>query len=323
MSIRFLNGSGSFSLNRYLQRGREKVIQAIRDTVLDNLPLYNRGKVRDTYDLGDSLLMVATDRISAFDVVLPSIIPLKGAILTQLSRYWFERTRDLIPNHFISSAVRDFPEQLQLNVDQLRGRSMIVRKAERIEIECVMRGFLAGSAWAEYAKTGTVSGLPLREGMVQAERFPEPIFTPAIKNDVGHDENISPERLADVVGVDLARKLEEASRSLYHVAASVGQRRGIIVADSKFEFGIIDGELAVIDELITPDSSRFWDSSTYEPGRDQPSFDKQFVRDWLRDVGWDKEPPGPDLPAEVVAGTARRYHEAFKRLTGSTLRLDS
>jgi phosphoribosylaminoimidazole-succinocarboxamide synthase len=299
------------------------VIQAIRDTALDNLPLYRRGKVRDTYDLGDSLLMVATDRISAFDVVLPSTIPLKGAILTQFSRFWFDRTRHLVPNHLITGSVREFPEQLKPHAEQLRGRSLIVRKAERIDIECVVRGFLAGSAWVEYAKLGSVCGVPMREGMVQSERLPEPIFTPAIKNDVGHDENISADRLADVVGVELARKLEEASRSLYHAAADAGQRRGIIVADSKFEFGIIDGELAVIDELITPDSSRFWNASTYEPGRDQPSFDKQFVRDWLLDSGWDKQPPGPELPPEVIAGTARRYHEAFKRLTGSTLRLDS
>jgi phosphoribosylaminoimidazole-succinocarboxamide synthase len=299
------------------------VIQAIRDMDLDNLPLYRRGKVRDTYDLGDSLLMVATDRISAFDVVLPSAIPLKGAILTQISRFWFERTKHLVPNHFITSSIPEFPDQLQAHADQLRGRSMIVRKADRIDIECVMRGYLAGSAWSEYSKHGTVCGEPLREGLVQSERLPKPIFTPAIKNDVGHDENISNRRLADVVGAELAENLEEASRSLYHVAVDVGQRRGIIVADSKFEFGMIDGELSVIDELITPDSSRFWNAATYEPGRDQPSFDKQFVRDWLHDVGWDKEPPGPELPAEVIAGTARRYHEAFKRLTGSTLRLDS
>jgi phosphoribosylaminoimidazole-succinocarboxamide synthase len=200
---------------------------------------------------------------------------------------------------------------------------MIVRKADRIDIECVMRGFLAGSAWTEYEKSGTICGAPVREGMVQGERLPEPIFTPAMKNDSGHDVTVSPRRLAELVGVELAQRLEEASRNLYSVAADVGQRRGIIVADSKFEFGWIDGELAVIDELVTPDSSRFWDASTYEAGRDQPSFDKQFVRDWLISVGWDKSPPGPELPSDVIAGTGRRYHEAFKRLTGSTLRLDS
>jgi phosphoribosylaminoimidazole-succinocarboxamide synthase len=299
------------------------VIQAMRDTSLDDLPLYRRGKVRDTYDLGDSLLMVATDRISAFDVVLPSAIPLKGAILTQLSRFWFEKTRNIVPNHLITTSVRDFPPQLMSHAEQLCGRSMIVRKAERIDIECVVRGFLAGSAWSEYTKHGTVCGEPMRQGLVQAERLPEPIFTPAIKNDDGHDENISTSKLAEKVGPDLARRLESASRELYHAATNVGQRRGIIVADSKFEFGLVDGELIVIDELITPDSSRFWDASTYEPGHDQPSFDKQFVRDWLLDVGWDREPPGPELPPDVIAGTARRYHEAFKRLTGSTLRMDS
>jgi phosphoribosylaminoimidazole-succinocarboxamide synthase len=299
------------------------VIHAMRDTSLDDLQLYRRGKVRDTYDLGDSLLMVATDRISAFDVVLPSAIPLKGAILTQLSRFWFDRTRNIVPNHLITTSIRDFPTQLDAHKEQLCGRSMIVRKAERIDIECVVRGFLAGSAWSEYTKHGTVCGEPMREGLVQAERLPEPIFTPAIKNDDGHDENISTSKLAEIVGPDLARNLESASRELYHAATDVGQRRGIIVADSKFEFGLVDGELIVIDELITPDSSRFWDASTYEPGHDQPSFDKQFVRDWLLDVGWDRQPPGPELPADVIAGTARRYHEAFKRLTGSTLRMDS
>lgn len=295
----------------------------MRDTSLDGLPIYRRGKVRDTYDLGDSLLMVATDRISAFDVVLPSAIPLKGAILTQLSRFWFEKTRKIIPNHLITTSVRDFPPQLDSHAEQLCGRSMVVRKAERIDIECVVRGFLAGSAWSEYTSHGTVCGEPMRQGLVQAERLPEPIFTPAIKNDDGHDENISTSKLAEIVGADLARRLESKSRELYHAATDVGQRRGIIVADSKFEFGLVDGELIVIDELITPDSSRFWDASTYEPGHDQPSFDKQFVRDWLLDVGWDREPPGPELPPDVIAGTARRYHEAFKRLTGSTLRMDS
>jgi phosphoribosylaminoimidazole-succinocarboxamide synthase len=299
------------------------VIQAMRDTSLDDLPLYRRGKVRDTYDLGDSLLMVATDRISAFDVVLPSAIPLKGAILTQLSRFWFDKTRNIVPNHLITTSILDFPPQLDAHEQQLCGRSMIVRKAERIDIECVVRGFLAGSAWSEYSKHGTVCGDPMRQGLVQAERLPEPIFTPAIKNDEGHDENISTSTLAEIVGPDLAQKLESASRELYHAAADVAQRRGIIIADSKFEFGLVDGELIVIDELVTPDSSRFWDASTYEPGHDQPSFDKQFVRDWLLDIGWDREPPGPELPPDVIAGTARRYHEAFKRLTGSTLRMDS
>jgi phosphoribosylaminoimidazole-succinocarboxamide synthase len=299
------------------------VIHSVRDTILDDLPLFRRGKVRDTYDLGDSLLMVASDRISAFDVVLPSKVPMKGAILTQLSRFWFLRTGHLVPNHFITSSVRDFPDKLQAHGEQLRGRAMIVRKAVRIDVECVVRGYIAGSAWAEYSREGTICGQPLPVGLGQAERLSAPIFTPAVKNDSGHDRNISTEELAEIVGGDLAAKLEEASRTLYQAAADVASRKRIIVADSKFEFGIIDGELILIDEMVTPDSSRFWDAATYEPGRDQPSFDKQYVRDWLERVGWDKQPPGPELPADVIAGTGRRYHEAFKRLTGSTLRLGS
>ncbi|MFL5761707.1 MAG: phosphoribosylaminoimidazolesuccinocarboxamide synthase [Thermomicrobiales bacterium] len=299
------------------------MIQAVRETLLDGLPLYRRGKVRDTYDLGESLLMVASDRISAYDVVLPSTVPLKGAILTQISRFWFRRTSELVPNHLITADVREFPPSLHRHADQLRGRGMIVRKAERIDIECVVRGFLAGSAWAEYSKLGTVCGEKLRENLHHAERLPEPLFTPAIKNDSGHDENISPAALANLVGPDLALNLELASRMLYQAAADVASRHGIIVADTKFEFGWIDGELILIDEMVTPDSSRFWDAGSYEPGHDQPSFDKQYVRDWLTSVGWDKQSPGPELPPDVIAGTARRYHEAFKRLTGSTLRLDS
>ncbi len=302
--------------------GHDDLIPAVRETTLADLPLYRRGKVRDTYDLGDSLLMVASDRISAYDVVLPSTIPLKGAILTQLSRFWFQRTTTIFPNHLISADIREFPESLHRYTDQLRGRGMIVRKAERIDVECVVRGHIAGSAWAEYSKSGTICGELMPEGLRQADRLPEPIFTPAIKNDTGHDENISILMLSRVVGEDLAQSLEEASKALYQTAADVARRKGIIIADTKFEFGFVDGQLTLIDEMVTPDSSRFWNSSTYEPGKDQPSFDKQYVRDWLTEVGWDRQPPGPALPPEVIAGTGRRYHEAFKRLTGSTLRLD-
>jgi phosphoribosylaminoimidazole-succinocarboxamide synthase len=305
-----------------LQMGHDDLIPAVRETTLVDLALFRRGKVRDTYDLGDALLMVASDRISAYDVVLPSMIPLKGAILTQLSRFWFQRTHSIFPNHFVSADARDFPESLRRYSNQLRGRGMIVRKAERIDVECVVRGYIAGSAWAEYSNSGTVCGQTMPEGLRQADRLPEPIFTPAIKNDTGHDENISISVLSNTVGEDLARRLEEASKVLYQTAADVARRKGIIIADTKFEFGFVDGELTLIDEMVTPDSSRFWNSSTYEPGKDQPSFDKQYVRDWLTEVGWDRQPPGPELPPEVVAGTGRRYHEAFKRLTGSTLRLD-
>lgn len=278
-----------------------------------------RGKVRDTFDLGDSLLMVASDRISAFDVILPTPIPLKGIILTQLSRFWFKETAAIVPNHLISASIREFPESLQSRNGRLAGRSMIVKKAERIDIECVVRGYLAGSGWAEYQRSGTVAELPIQEGMRQADRLPEPVFTPAMKNDAGHDENISIKHLHNIIGADLATKLEDISLQLYSFAAGHAQRCGIILADTKFEFGFVDGELTLIDEALTPDSSRFWDARTYEPGHDQPSFDKQFVRDWLIDSGWDKEPPAPELPSRVVVGTSSRYHEAFKRLTGQSL----
>jgi phosphoribosylaminoimidazole-succinocarboxamide synthase len=294
------------------------VIESIASSI-DSLPLFRRGKVRDTYLLGDDLLMVASDRISAFDVVLPTTIPRKGAVLTQLSRFWFEQTAGIAFNHMITADFHRFPQELLSLREQLVGRSLIVRRADRIDIECVVRGFLAGSAWQEYRASGTVCDDALPPGLRQCQRLEEPIFTPAIKNDEGHDENISVRALSDLVGSDLAGQLEETSLRLYQAAAALAMRRGIIVADTKFEFGFIDGRLAVIDEMVTPDSSRFWDAETYEPGKDQPSFDKQYVRNWLLQVGWDKEPPGPELPADVVAGTAERYHEAYKRLTGSPL----
>ena len=292
-------------------------------TDLPGIELFRRGKVRDTFDLGETLLMVASDRLSAFDVVLPTPIPLKGIVLTQLSRFWFEQTGGIIPNHLISADITTFPEALRPFASTLAGRSMIVRKAERIDIECVVRGHVAGSAWTEYRAEGTIAGIPVPRGLQQASQLPEPIFTPAAKNDAGHDENISIARMRDLVGSDLTARLEAASISLYDYAAGVAARRGIIVADTKFEFGFVDGALTLIDEMVTPDSSRIWDAELYRPGQDQPSFDKQYVRDWLNDSGWSKEPPGPELPAEVVAGTSARYHEAYKRLTGSPLWYES
>ncbi|MGH2534008.1 MAG: phosphoribosylaminoimidazolesuccinocarboxamide synthase [Thermomicrobiales bacterium] len=292
----------------------------MREIVVEDLPLFRRGKIRDTFRLGDDLLMVASDRISAFDVVLPTAIPRKGAVLTQLSRFWFEQTAAIVPNHLLTADVERFPLQLQHFASRLAGRSMIVKRAERIEIECVVRGYIAGSAWLEYQASGTVCGESMAPGLGQAQRLDHPIFTPAIKNDAGHDENISRQVLADRIGSELASQLEETSLRLFQAAAGLALRRGIIIADTKFEFGLIDGQLSVIDEMVTPDSSRFWDAETYKPGKDQPSFDKQYVRNWLIDVGWDKQPPGPDLPADVVAGTTRRYHEAYQRLTGSPLR---
>ncbi|MGH2562440.1 MAG: phosphoribosylaminoimidazolesuccinocarboxamide synthase [Thermomicrobiales bacterium] len=295
-------------------------MNVIREIVIDDLPLFRRGKVRDTYQIGDDLLMVASDRISAFVVVLPTSIPHKGTVLTQLSRFWFEQTASIAPNHMVTANVERFPPDVERLAPLLAGRSMIVRRAERIDIECVVRGYIAGSAWQEYQSAGTVRGEPLATGLRQSQRLDEPIFTPAIKNDEGHDENISVRTLSDRVGTQLAGQLEAMSLRLFQAAAALALRRGIIVADTKFEFGFIDGNLSVIDEMVTPDSSRFWDAETYQPGKDQPSFDKQYVRNWLNEIGWNKQPPGPDLPAEVVAGTARRYSEAYKRLTGSPLR---
>ena len=281
-------------------------------------PLFRRGKVRDTYDLGDHLLMIASDRISAFDVVLPTAIPGKGIVLTQLSRFWFKLTDGLVPNHRErDEAIRaEITGRIGADRSDLAGRTMLVRKAERIDIECVVRGYLAGSAWSEYRASGSVAGEALPEGLERASELPAPMFTPSTKVDDGHDVTISRADLAGLVGADLALRLEEASRDLYGVAHDFARQRGIVLADTKFEFGMVDGRLTLIDEVLTPDSSRFWDATTWRPGIEPPSFDKQPVRDWLSGSGWDRRPPAPDLPAEVVAGTVDRYGEAFRRLTG-------
>jgi phosphoribosylaminoimidazole-succinocarboxamide synthase len=292
------------------------VIAAGLDATLLGLPLFRRGKVRDTYLMGDALLMVASDRISAFDVVMPTPILGKGSILTQLSRHWFGLTEAIVPNHLITADIADFPSELALYESELAGRAILVRRADRIDVECVVRGYLAGSAWSEYLESGTVASEPLPAGLRQADRLPSPVFTPAMKNDAGHDQNIPIATLRHLVGSELAEKLEATSLDLYEFGAAHAARRGIILADTKFEFGWIDGELRLIDEVLTPDSSRFWDAEGYEPGRDQPSFDKQFVRDWLSRSGWNKEPPAPTLPLDVVAGTVSRYREAYVRLTG-------
>lgn len=282
---------------------------------IPGLTLFRRGKVRDTYVIGEDLLMVASDRISAFDVNLPTLIPGKGIILTQLSRFWFGLTQSIVPNHVVSASVEEFPAELSSLSSELSGRSMLVKRADRIDVECVVRGYLAGTAWREYQASGTVVGSPMPSGMVQSEKFPEPIFTPAIKNDEGHDENVSIGQLQSLVGSELATQLETMSRAIYDLASVHAAACGIILADTKFEFGWIDGELHLIDEILTPDSSRFWDAAGYQPGQDQPSFDKQFVRDWLVSIGWNKEPPAPELPPLVVSGTLARYQEAFDRLT--------
>lgn len=281
----------------------------------DNLQVFRRGKVRDTFDLGDgTLLMVATDRLSAFDVVLPTPIPDKGAILTQMSRWWFDRTDHIVPNHLRA----DDPGSLPADVpwEEWKLRSMRVARGERIDIECVVRAYLAGSGWKEYRTDGTLAGEPLPAGLQNSSRLPELRFTPAAKNDEGHDENISRAQLAASVGAELAQQLEDVSLQLFTYASGEAARAGLILADTKFEFGFIDGQLTLIDEVFTPDSSRFWEGSSYREGVDQPSFDKQYVRDYLETLDWDKTPPGPELPLDVVAHTRDKYREAARRLCG-------
>ncbi len=279
--------------------------------------LHARGKVRDIYDAGPGeLLMVTSDRISAFDVVLPTPIPDKGRVLTGLSLFWFEKTRDILPNHVITAAVDDFPQEFRDHREELAGRAMLVRRAKMVPIECVARGYLSGSGWKEYREAGTVCGVELPAGLKESDRLPEPIFTPATKAEEGHDENISLERAGELVGQGLAQRLKELTLSLYEMGAALAGERGVILADTKFELGFIDGEIALCDEVMTPDSSRFWPADRYAPGGPQPSFDKQYVRDWLDASGWDHEPPPPELPADVVGQTASRYREAYERVSG-------
>ena len=287
----------------------------IRDTTLPNR-LY-QGKVRDTYDLGEGLLlMVATDRISAFDVVLPTGIPEKGAVLCQISEFWFNKTAHIIPNHFVSLAT----DRSDLDLShEIARRSMVVKRADRIDVECIVRGFITGSAWSEYRRSGTVAGQQMPEGLRDGDLFAEPLFTPSTKAEEGHDENITVAQMEDLVGKELTDRLAQASIDVYATARDYAKEKGIIIADTKFEFGIIDGEVSLIDEVLTPDSSRFWDMDGYAPGKSQPSYDKQFVRDWLDDAGWDHEPPAPELPSDVVASTAERYLEAYRMLTGNSL----
>ena len=290
----------------------------IESSLPADFPLVARGKVRDVYAVGeDKLLLVATDRISAFDCILGSPIPGKGRLLTQISLFWFNLLRDLTPNHLLSASVDDFPAPLPAYRDQLEGRSTLVRRAEMVSIECVARGYLAGSGWKEYQQSRSVCGIALPEGLTESAQLPEPIFTPATKAQSGHDENISFERAAELIGTDLAARLRDLTLAIYRRAAEYALSRGIIIADTKFEFGFVDGQLVLADEVLTPDSSRFWPAADYAPGRPQASFDKQFVRDWLETLDWNKQYPAPVLPEEVVAGTWAKYHEAFERLTGS------
>ena len=295
------------------------------ETQLPN-PIH-RGKVRDTYSIDDdTLLMVTTDRISAFDVVLPTGIPNKGRILNSLSGFWFAKTRHIVPNHVVALADSpDVASQFRGNEflaelpSDVAGQAMIVRKAERIDIECVVRGYITGSAWAEYRESGTVSGKPMPTGLVDGDPFPEPLFTPTTKAEEGHDENMSDAEVVEMVGPELAGRLEELTKAVYLFGHDFAKDRGVILADTKLEFGLLYGEIILIDELLTPDSSRFWDPDNYEPGKSLPSFDKQFVRDWLTSQGWDREPPAPELPQDIVERTAERYMEAHRRITGQEL----
>jgi phosphoribosylaminoimidazole-succinocarboxamide synthase len=292
-------------------------MRVLRETQFAGLTPAARGKVRDIYDLGDKLLIVATDRLSAFDVILSTPIPDKGRVLTQLSLFWFDLLNDVIPNHVLSST--DFPPTFNLHLDDLLGRSMIVRKTQPLPIECVVRGYVSGSGWKDYRATGKICGITLPAGLRESDRLPEPIFTPATKAAAGHDENISFEQAAALIGKDLAEKVRAVSLEIYRRAAAYAEPRGVILADTKFEFGLLHNDLLWIDEALTPDSSRFWPAAQYNPGGPQPSFDKQFVRDYLERIRWPKTPPGPELPPEVVASTRAKYREAFRILTGREL----
>lgn len=277
----------------------------------------SRGKVRDIYDAGENLLMVATDRISAFDFILPDEIPFKGEVLNRISAFWFDKFADIVPNHLVSIDPADFPEEFAEYRDYLAGRAMLVKKAQTIPIECIVRGYLTGSGKKTYDENGTVCGIQLPEGLTEASKLPEPLFTPSTKAEIGdHDENISFERCCEIVGEDIATQIRDLSLKIYKAAAEYAATRGIIIADTKFEFGVIDGKVTLIDECLTPDSSRFWPAASYEEGKIQPSYDKQFVRNWLKD-NWDMTGETPHLPAEVIDGTSERYREAFQIITGS------
>lgn len=288
-------------------------------TDFKDLKLFRRGKVRDVYDLGDSLLIVSTDRISCFDVVLPSGIPLKGRVLTALSCFWFELVKDIVPTHFISANVDEYPKPARQYRRELEGRSMLVVKSAALPVECIVRGYLSGSGWNEYKKSQSVCGIKLAPGLTESEKLPQPIFTPSTKADTGHDINVNQEYVEKALGGQTARDLKEASIEIYTKASQYALERGIIIADTKFEFGLHNQKLMLIDEALTPDSSRFWPSDGYKEGRPQPSYDKQFVRDYLLTLGWGKTPPGPKLPDEIIEKTTLKYLEAYKKLTGRSL----
>ncbi|MBL8229828.1 MAG: phosphoribosylaminoimidazolesuccinocarboxamide synthase [Bryobacterales bacterium] len=289
------------------------------ETSLPGIELRSRGKVRDVYNLGDTLLFVATDRISAFDCILPTGIPDKGRILTQMSLFWFDFLKDIVPTHLLTADFSEYPSQLQPFRDQLEGRSMLVRRAQMFEAECVARGYVSGSGWKDYKSTGAICGIALPVGLLESSKLPEPIFTPATKAQSGHDENIPFDRFVEIAGAGLAHQLRDFTLAIYRKAADYAETRGIVLADTKFEFGMIDGKITLADEVLTPDSSRFWPRDTYVPGGPQRSYDKQYVRDYLETLDWDKRPPAPPLPAEVASRTSQKYKEAYLALTGRDL----
>ncbi|MFC1804874.1 phosphoribosylaminoimidazolesuccinocarboxamide synthase [Candidatus Omnitrophota bacterium] len=288
-------------------------------TDFKDLKLFKRGKVRDVYDLGDKLLIVSSDRISCFDVVLPNGIPNKGAVLTSISLFWFDFIKDIIPTHFVTVDIDKYPEEAQKYKSELAGRSMMVLKTKSIPVECVVRGYLSGSGWKEYKKSQSICGIKLPAGLKQSDRLAEPIFTPATKADSGHDENVDQKHIEGAVGKETAEKLKELSIKIYKKASEYALSRGIIIADTKFEFGIHNDKIILIDEALTPDSSRFWPKDQYAPGKSQPSYDKQFVRDYLETLDWDKTPPGPNLPKEIIEKSSEKYLEGYKKLTGKKL----
>ncbi|MBU1297827.1 MAG: phosphoribosylaminoimidazolesuccinocarboxamide synthase [Bacteroidetes bacterium] len=290
--------------------------QVVLETKIPELKLYKRGKVRDIYEVGENLLIIATDRISAFDVVFPNGIPQKGKILNRISAFWFDYLKDIIENHLITTDVERMPSEIHPYKDMLKGRSMLVKRSQPLPIEAVVRGYLAGSGLKEYNRTGSICGINLPAGLKESSKLPEPIFTPTTKADVGHDENITEERAGEIISKDLFIKVKDLSLKIYNTIAEYSLKRGIIFADTKFEFGLINDKLILIDEVGTPDSSRFWSLDGYEPGKPQPSFDKQFVRDYLESIGWNKQLPAPSLPAEIIDGTSKRYLEAYHRLVG-------
>jgi len=289
--------------------------EIVLKTEIKDIPFLKRGKVRDIYDIGENLLIVATDRISAFDVVLPNGIPDKGKVLTQISIYWFDKMKDLIPNHIVATDVKDYPKTLHKYADVLEGRSMLVKKAKPLAVECVVRGYLSGSGWKSYQKDKTVCGIKLPDGLLESSKLEEPIYTPSTKEDEGHDINITFEQTQDIVGKEIAEKLKNVSLAIYKKARDIAEKKGIIIADTKFEFGLYNGALILIDELLTPDSSRFWSLKDYSPGKSQDSYDKQIVRDYLLTLDWNKTYPGPVLPEEIVQKTVQRYKEILQIIT--------